>query len=212
MSLFTDASLVMIPSGIKDQKVYSVTPTDGSGDLTFSRASNATRVNSSGLVEKVRTNLILQSNQFDNAYWNKTAATIATGQADPNGGTDAFKIVEDTTTNFHRINGAYTMVSGNAYATSVTAKAAGRNFLTISNNVASGTAIFNLSDGSIALQESAVISAKATDLGGGWYRCEMVAVGDKNGSYNLFLGADDDGTTGTYLGDGTSGVFIFQSQ
>ena len=68
MSYFDDASLVMIPSGYKDQKVYSVKPIDGSGDLTFSRASNATRVNSSGLVEKVRTNLLLQSNSFDTTW------------------------------------------------------------------------------------------------------------------------------------------------
>jgi hypothetical protein len=38
MSYFDDASLVMIPSGYKDQKVYSVKPIDGSGDLTFTRS------------------------------------------------------------------------------------------------------------------------------------------------------------------------------
>lgn len=213
---YDKASLVMIPSGYKDDKLYSVKPTDGSGDFTFSRdgagASPATRVNASGLIEKGRTNEILYSNAFNNAYWNKTAVTISTGQADPNGGNNAFKIVEDTSINFHRINGAYTMVSGNVYATSVTAKAAGRNFLSMSNNVSAGTTMFDLTDGSVHLQESGVVAAKTTDLGGGWYRCEMVAVGDKNGSYNVFLGCDDDGTIGTYLGDGTSGVLIFQSQ
>jgi hypothetical protein len=60
-SFFDEASLVMIPSGYKDQKVYSVKPLDGSGDLTFSRASDATRVASNGLIEKVRTNLFEQS-------------------------------------------------------------------------------------------------------------------------------------------------------
>jgi hypothetical protein len=57
MSFYSDASLVLIPSGYKDQKVYSAVPTDGSGDLVFSRASSATRVQSDGLIEKVRTNL-----------------------------------------------------------------------------------------------------------------------------------------------------------
>jgi hypothetical protein len=69
MSTFDSASLVMIPSGYKDQKIYSVKPTDGTGDLTFSRASSATRVASNGLIEKVRTNLVLQSETFDNASW-----------------------------------------------------------------------------------------------------------------------------------------------
>ena len=64
MSFFDDASLVMIPSGYKNQKVYSVKPTDGTGDLTFSRASSATRVQSDGLIEKVRTNLLLNSATF----------------------------------------------------------------------------------------------------------------------------------------------------
>jgi hypothetical protein len=70
-SFFDEASLVMIPSGYKDQKVYSVKPLDGSGDLTFSRASDATRVQSDGLIEKVRTNLITYSNDFTNAAYQK---------------------------------------------------------------------------------------------------------------------------------------------
>jgi hypothetical protein len=69
MSFFDDASLVMIPSGYKDQKIYSVKPTDGTGDLTFSRASSATRVASDGLIEKVRTNLLQQSQNLAAAAW-----------------------------------------------------------------------------------------------------------------------------------------------
>jgi hypothetical protein len=57
-SFYEDASLVMIPSGYKTSKVYSAKPTDGTGDLTFTRSNDtATRVNSAGLIEKVRTNL-----------------------------------------------------------------------------------------------------------------------------------------------------------
>jgi len=65
MSLFNDASLVMIPSGYKTSKVYSVKPTDGTGDLSFTRSNDtATRVASNGLIEKVRTNLVLNSATF----------------------------------------------------------------------------------------------------------------------------------------------------
>ena len=46
-------SLAMIPSGYKDGKVYSVLPSNGDGDFTFSRGSNATRVNKDGLIETV---------------------------------------------------------------------------------------------------------------------------------------------------------------
>jgi len=99
MSYFDDASLVMIPSGYKDQKVYSVKPIDGSGDLTFSRASNASRINSSGLVEKVRTNLITYSEDFGNAAWPINNSTKTTSQSDPDGGTTAVKIVSTAVVN-----------------------------------------------------------------------------------------------------------------
>jgi hypothetical protein len=91
MSFYDDASLVVIPSAQKTSKVYSVKPTDGTGDLTFTRASTATRVNSSGLIEAVasnvprldylgstcprlqlegqRTNLFLRSETFTSASW-----------------------------------------------------------------------------------------------------------------------------------------------
>ena len=100
MSFFDDASLVMIPSGYKDQKVYSVKPTDGTGDLTFSRASSATRVASNGLIEKVRTNVLLQSETFDNASWSKSATgggsapvVTANNTTAPDGTLTADKIV-----------------------------------------------------------------------------------------------------------------------
>jgi hypothetical protein len=93
MSFFDDASLVMIPSGYKDQKVYSVKPTDGTGDLTFSRASSATRVQSNGLIEKVRTNVLTYSQTFSDASWLiGTGQTKTQSQIDPNGGTTAVLI------------------------------------------------------------------------------------------------------------------------
>lgn len=50
-------SLAMIPSGYKATKLYSVLPTDGTGDFDSSRASSATRVNSEGLIETVASNI-----------------------------------------------------------------------------------------------------------------------------------------------------------
>ena len=67
--LLNQASLVMVPSGYKEDTVYSVVPSDGSGDLSFTRASNGTRVNSAGLVEVCPWNLCTYSEQFQNADW-----------------------------------------------------------------------------------------------------------------------------------------------
>jgi hypothetical protein len=68
-NLLSQASLVMIPSGYKEDVVYSQIPTNGSGDLSFTRASNGTRINSAGLVEVCPWNLCTYSEQFTNAAW-----------------------------------------------------------------------------------------------------------------------------------------------
>ena len=46
-------TLALIPSGQKATKVYSVLPSDGSGDFTFDRDTVATRVRKDGLIEEV---------------------------------------------------------------------------------------------------------------------------------------------------------------
>jgi hypothetical protein len=51
MSLLDTASLVLTPNAYKEGKLYSVIPSDGSGDFTFTRATSATRVNAEGLIE-----------------------------------------------------------------------------------------------------------------------------------------------------------------
>jgi len=98
MSFYDDASLIMFPSGYKEDKIYSLKPTDGSGDLTFTRASTATRVNAEGLIEKVRTNLLTYSNTFSNAAWIKTnqgvgsvAVVTPNYTTDPFGGNNAWR-------------------------------------------------------------------------------------------------------------------------
>jgi len=98
---YDKASLVMIPSGYKDDKLYSVKPTDGSGDFTFSRdgagASPSTRVNASGLIEKGYTNNVLQSNTFSSGTWLKqvsggTTPVLTSGFPDPEGGSNAWRL------------------------------------------------------------------------------------------------------------------------
>jgi hypothetical protein len=91
-------SIAMIPSGYKANKVYSVLPTDGSGDLDFARTTKATRVNQNGLIENVGNNvpcldykdgscpsllleptsrnLITHSEAFANSYWTKSGVSI----------------------------------------------------------------------------------------------------------------------------------------
>ncbi len=121
MSYFDDASLVLIPSGYKTSKVYSVKPIDGTGDLTFTRASSATRVQSNGLIEKVRTNLQTYSQNFSNAVWTKSAgATLTHSQTDPNGGTTASRLqMPSGTSNFLAASSIGGLTNGGKYTHSV---------------------------------------------------------------------------------------------
>jgi hypothetical protein len=86
-NLLSQASLVMIPSGYKEDVVYSAVPTNGSGDLSFTRASNGTRVNSAGLVEVCPWNFVEQSSNLGS--WPNDNVTITTGITDAFGTTNA---------------------------------------------------------------------------------------------------------------------------
>lgn len=57
MSVLTQASLVLTPNAVKTSKLYSIIPSNGNGDMTVVRATPATRVNSSGLIESVASNV-----------------------------------------------------------------------------------------------------------------------------------------------------------
>jgi hypothetical protein len=145
--LFNEASLVLVPSGYKSGKVYSEVPTDGDGDLTFTRASSATRVNSDGEIEVVgsgvprldysqgscpalllegqRTNLMLYSEDFSNAYWNKqsgiTATYNTTETLSPDGTYNATKFVGNGTTGVLKTSISVSgVVSRSVYLKSVT--------------------------------------------------------------------------------------------
>jgi hypothetical protein len=94
MSLIDSASLIVTPNGYKEGTLYSVIPSDGSGDMSVVRATTATRVNSAGLVELVPYNLLTYSEQFDNAAWVKSDSTITANSIDaPNGTLTADKFI-----------------------------------------------------------------------------------------------------------------------
>ena len=194
MSFFDDASLVFLPSGEagKDGKAYSMKPTNGNGDFTFSRGSNltATRVDSNGLIEKGRENLLLQSNQFDTT-WTFANVSATSGQSGYDGSNDAWKI---TSTNTGQ-SFVKQIVSNSGVATcSVYAKADTANFIVI-YAVGGGDArtFFDLQNGTTeyALNH---ITNKIEDVGNGWYKCSVIFnktisdvrlfVADSNNVYN----------------------------
>jgi hypothetical protein len=193
MSYFDSASLVFIPSGYKTSKAYSVKPTDGTGDLTFTRSNDtATRVASNGLIEKVRTNLILQSNTFSNASWGKNSCTVTSGQAGYDGSTNAWLLSSTATAGSSYVSQGYT--SSTIVTRSVYAKAGSSNWLAMftTGNL---RAYFDLQNGVIGTL-SAGVTAKIESVGNGFYRCSASqSTGD---SMFLFVAnADNDSNTNT---------------
>jgi hypothetical protein len=171
MSQFYDqASLVMVPSGYKAGKVYSQKPLSTDGELSFSRASNATRVNSSGLVERVRTNDILYSQDFSN--WSAASCSVSTNTtANPLDGA----VNADTITFTGGTTNKYVIQSfsfnGN-YTASVYLKAGTNQFVQfLLGSDAAVYVNFDLVNGTRSGAFGS--SADIVSVGNGWYRCSM---------------------------------------
>ena len=238
MNLFDTASLVVTPNGYKASKLYSIVPSDGSGDMTFARTGDtATRVNSSGLIESVlankprldylgstcpklllepqRTNLTLYSEQLDNAYWNKTGCSVtANATTSPSGSINADQIIESATTADHAIFDVVTYyVSGTTYTVSFYAKANGRSKidLTSANSGTCPTGRFDLT-AVTALATGTSFNAKIESVGNGWFRCSVSKIAPNTGlDVNYYLMVQNFGTN-SYLGNGTSGVYLWGMQ
>jgi len=168
MSLFNDASLVLIPSGYKEDTIYSVKPTDGSGDLTFTRASDGTRVNSDGYIERVPWNLLQQSNQFDTTWTG--AATTLSGQTGYDGSSNAWLITKPSLFDSRR----QVVTTSGINTFSVYAKAGSYNWLLLHIEDSAGDCLanFDLSTGSLGSLTNGITST-IQNVGSGWYLCSV---------------------------------------
>ena len=211
MSFYSDASLALIPSGYKNGKVYSALPTDGSGDMSFTRASNATRVASNGLIEKVRTNIALYSEQFNDASWNKGTLTVSANAATaPNGTTTADLIYPSANSSNSVIFNGVTISNGVEYTNSVYAKASGKTWIFIRGIRDANGVWFNLSSGTIGTTEAGV-SGTITSIGSGWYRCSVTQTSSSTTGRLVILVVDGDGSTSVTV-NGTDGLLIWGGQ
>ena len=174
MSFYDDASLVFLAGGAagKDGKAYSLKPTDGGGDFTFTRGSNltATRVGKDGYIEKGRENLLLYSNQFDS--WTVVDATATSGQTGYDGTSDAWLF----TTTVAGASLEKSITASGVVVFSMYAKKGTVDGIRLRIDAATDAdAYFNLSNNSVHSFTGSAIDASITDLGGGWQRCKVYA-------------------------------------
>lgn len=205
--------------------------------VTVTRALNtATRVNSSGLVEVVnanlprfdynpvtlaprgllieeaRTNLLLRSEEFDNAAWVKYAGTTITPNAaiSPDGSSTADLMYPATSGTNRGVYQAFT--GGNlTYTQSIYVKSAGKNFVAFYDFEGATYA------GSVDLTTGSTASVKAgytitpTQAGSGWWRIAVTAT-TTTGTRYLTMIVVDAASSASVTASGTNGVFVWGGQ
>ncbi|HUV83381.1 MAG TPA: hypothetical protein VMW53_09955 [archaeon] len=183
--LFNEASLVLVPSGYKSGKVYSEVPTNGDGDLSFTRSNDtATRVNSAGLIEKVRTNLVPNGLLFNGS----TGVLYTTIPSDsPISGLSSMRITKNEaagTLRYGQQTISASVLNGSiSYTISAYFKYDGYNTTTsleFNNSYQFGGTgwIQNIDIAStgVTLQAPSNCTSKVTNVGNGWYRVEVTFV------------------------------------
>ena len=200
--------LALIPSGTKAQKVYSVLPSDGSGDFAFERNGKGTRVNKDNLIETIgasvddlarldwlnsncpsllieplRTNRQVRSEEIDNASWSKTNTTVTANQTTaPTGELTADKLSRTSTAANYVAGIVSKSVSSQLDAVSSFFVKQGQGdfiaFRAQGSYPNRADAIFQFSTKTLTTSEAGsdftVTSSQVQDYGNGWYRLSVV--------------------------------------
>jgi hypothetical protein len=192
--------------------------------INFTRTSAATFVGSNGLIQTTpaSVNLLTFTQEFDNAVWGKTRATVtANAIAAPDGTLTADKLVDDTSASTtHPLDRSATIALSTTYTFSVYLKGAGRNFARILlGDSAGGNAAWvgvNLTTGATSTGTNgtgwAVGSASATSVGDDWWRVAITSTSAASTTGAMLIYGGSSTTSVVYTGDGTSGIFLWGAQ
>jgi hypothetical protein len=203
------ASLVVVPSGYKSGKVYAQKPLTTDGQLAFTRASTATRVNASGLIETVasgvprldylgsscpkillepqRSNTQVKSEDFAN--WlginNVTLTANTTDTASPTGANTATKVVIGSGAPLRIFE--FTGSSAGTGTISLFVKAGTSTSISLFTSSASLNVSYNLATQVVSPNTG---TGTITNYGNGWYRITATAtLGSNEVLQILFTGS-----------------------
>lgn len=165
-------------------------------------------------------NLLLRSDEFDNASWSKVASSVTANTAtNPIGTNTGETLIEDGTSAFHYVQQTATVSSSAAdYTFGVAIKAGTRNFAWVEMSDGTHTVIVyvNLANGALGTPTSGGANftlprASTVDLGNGWHAVYLT--GRKNSSSTSIIcrvGLATSISTGNYAGDGASFIAIWR--
>jgi hypothetical protein len=175
------------------------------------------------LIEESRTNLALRSEDFGNATWVKSNATISgTLYTAPTGASTANELIEDTLLANHIcLQNAATATIGTTYTFSVFVKRkdTSNQFILIgaSGLVSPSFISVNLTNGVTATgigSPGSPVNVSSTAYPNGWYRVQFSVVATSAAAATLDIRLSRDGTWAnrSYLGDGVQSSLLWGAQ
>jgi len=155
------------------------------------------------LIEAQATSLITYSEDFSNAFWDKTRLSIDSNvSVAPDGALTASALrVDGTAASTHRMRFTYATGGATAQTFSIFAKAGSKSWLALKFDSSGGAfdasiAYFNLASGTTGTVDSG-ITATINDCGNGWHRCSITrtALASATGQIELYVGEADNDVT-----------------
>lgn len=206
-------------------------------NLSFSRASTATKTNKSGnlesvlsgapridfnaitgesrgvLIEPQATNMLLQSESFASPWSFIGSSVDSSLVAPPSGAGTVKKLKESATTGSHAAFQAMSFLLGVTYCFSVYAKAGERKRILISGQATAFSvnwAVFDLETGLVAGVSGC--AARIERLQGGFFRCSWVATAAATTTATVYTHLVTQADVTQYAGDGVSGAYVWGAQ
>ena len=184
--------------------------------ITFTRATDATYIDSAGNLATGPNNLLRYSEEFNQAsVWTLIAATIsADATTAPDGTLTADKLVEDTALNTTHIVRQNFTTQNLQYTFSVYVKAAERNYALLFNGQSGSGQIFDLTTGQpVATGTTAPVAASGQLVGNGWCRLSITVNCTENvNDFRIYTALGPGSNTWVYTGDGVSGIYVWGAQ
>jgi hypothetical protein len=232
--LLDNASLIITPNAYNTGILYDVVPNTTLGDMTVVRATTATRVNSSGLIESVainvprldylnascpsllvepqRTNSILYSEQFDNATWTKRDATVTSNNINsPSGLLNADFIIPNTTNTVHSLNNSTANVTSGLCTYSIFAKKGLYKNILVWFDIHSGGIGVNLETLAI-FRNTNITSYKIDNYGNEWVRISITANIVATALPAIYIYSNDTTPQISWAANGTGGLYVWGAQ
>jgi hypothetical protein len=207
MGVKDTANLAMIPAAYAEDKVYSVLPSDGDGDFTFTRTGSGTRINKGGyietmaenvprlnyrldadgnptgcaelLLEESRANFLARSDEFN--LWGDSGVTVTANDTVAPSGAKTADLLTSSANNWRRSQGA-TITNGGGYVFSCFVKkhtTTNKIRFELYKGASASNLDFEFGINNLTASDSTLTNLKVQKYPNDWYRvsCKLTANG-----------------------------------